>query len=180
RSSARSATRRTRVAGGMTPARSVTKPSGGGMRGSAATAGSASARRPSARALTLADGVRGARRMPRGGLSGARVSARALDGPPEPLDARTLRTERIDRLHDALDLAQVGGELAAQGSGRKARLTGPMQEQIEDGGQGARDALAGGEHGGVAVPTIRVPEAEQMAQHHEEALRGLDHELLDG
>src|SRR5436190_9281902 len=167
----------------MTPARSVTKPSGGGMRGSAATAGSASARRPSARALTLADGVRGARRMPRGGLSGARVSARALDGPPRPVDGlstRTLRTERIDRLHDALDLAQVGAELGAQGGGRKARLTGPMQEQLADGGQGPHDALAGGEHGGVAVPAIRVPEAEQMAQHHDEALHRLDHELLDG
>src|SRR5206468_799811 len=152
-------------------ARSVTKPSGGGMRGSAATTGSASARRPSARALTLADGVRGARRKPRGSLTGARVSARALDGPPGSLapSARALRTERIDRLHDALDLAQVGAELGAQGGGRKARLTGPMQEQLADGGQGPHDALAGGEHGGVAVPAIRVPEAEQMAQHHDEA-----------
>src|SRR6266404_6686231 len=103
----------------MTPARSVTKPSGGGMRGSAATAGSANATRLSARALMLADGVRGARRMPRGSLTAARVSARALDGPPGSLapSASPLRIERIDGLHDALDLAQVGAELGAQGGG---------------------------------------------------------------
>src|SRR5437762_4295881 len=132
-SSSRSAVRRSRVAGGMTPARSVTKPSGAGMRGSAARAGSASARRPSARALTLADGVRGARREPRGRWFGARVSARALDGPPGPLDApsaRPLRIERVDRLHDALDLAQVGAELGAQGRGRQACVAGAKGQQL--------------------------------------------------
>src|SRR5438093_9740721 len=134
-SSSRSAVRRPRVAGGMTPARSVTKPSGAGMRGSAARAGSARARR----------------------------------SPP----ASPLRIERIDRLHDALDLAQVSAEVGPQGGGRKARLTAAKGEELPDGGQRPHDALPGGEDCGVAVPAVRLPETEQMAQHDDEALRRL-------
>src|SRR5207249_4873198 len=107
--------------------------------------------RPSARALEPADGVWGHRKR------GGREAPEHWTGPRNRWtpSASPLRFERVDRLHDTLDLGQVGAELRAQRRGRKARVAGAGGEELPDGGQRPHDALARGDDGGVAVPAVR-------------------------
>src|ERR1051326_4245262 len=134
---------RASVSGGMTCARSVTKPRGAGIAGSAAGAGRV---RAPTRSAAMTSG---------------------------------LRTERVDRSDDSLDVGEIGAELGAESHWVEDALPCAMREEPAERRQRPQRLLARRERVGIGASALHPAQAEEMAQHHHEDLERLDHELLD-
>src|SRR5262245_44364342 len=134
---------RCRVSGGITPARSVTKPCGCGIGGSAASAAVASA-------------------------SASR-----------PLASPGLGMERVERLHDPLDLAEVVTKLDAERVRNEPRSPLAVVEQARHQRQRTEDLLPLGEHVAVALPRVVALQSQQVTEEDQDAPQGLQHEALE-
>src|SRR5690242_10457102 len=119
---------------------------------------------------------------PRGvGIAGS--SARATGAAASTASATTsvasLCTEPIHRGDDALDVAEIAGELVARLAAREPPRFPPALENAAKGGQGAEQVLAGREHVGVRERRLVALEMQQMAEDHEERRDRAREELLD-